>query len=86
MKVQKITIEMHGEDGRRAAIDHDVDPLESRSHRGRKITLQIGFETITMPLETLLRLLQTVDTTEKSGSEYPEDWKGFYGLAPGRER
>lgn len=82
MGVKKISVEMESENGQRFAIDHAISEEEARYSRGRRITLRIGFESITLPVLTFQNLLKAVTTAEIAGSEYPEDWKPYYGLAP----
>lgn len=78
----KLTIEVRNEHGRRFAIDQEVDsrmPELMRDQTGL-ITLRIGFEYVTLPVDTFNRLYKAVDMARHAGSEYPDDWKPFYGL------
>lgn len=84
---KKITIEFSGngkseKDSRRYAIDNVVDQRSSYAFRGPLITIRIGFESVSMPRHEFGKLLSALDNAEKSGSEYPEDWKPFVGLVP----
>lgn len=84
--MKKITVEFSGNssvsdrDSRRYAIDHLVDERMAAAFRGPLITIRIGFDSITMPRHDFAKLLAACDNAEKSGSEYPDDWKGFVGL------
>lgn len=79
--MHKLTIEMINENGRSFAIDEVIVPQRVALLRGVPLmAIRLDGASVTLPRETLGKMLAATQNAEIAGSEYPDDWRDFVGL------
>lgn len=83
-QAKKLSLE-YERHGQRFAIDRIVQPEVIYLSNAPKLTIRIGFESITIERPLLGEMLRQLEMAEATGAQYPEDWermaKDGYGLA-----